>query len=87
MEKVIARLEDIIADLGFSGTSCAGTDIQLRLKEAERYCRELDMSLGEKLCRMLSEALSDGNTDSAADCLCRLSCYTQCLIGVSSGEE
>lgn len=84
MEKVIAMLEDIIADLGFSGISCAGADIIPRLKEACSYCHELNMSLGENICMMLSESLSQGNTVSAAEYLCRLSCYVHCLIEFNS---
>lgn len=83
MEGVISQLEEILADIGFSGTAFAESDVIRKLDEAIRHCRELDMKLGGSLCGSLSESLKKGDSRKSAEMLCRLSCYVQCLKGFS----
>lgn len=83
MNQLIFQLESIVNDICFSGISDSGSDIISRLVEASALCRELDMKLGEKLISELSDKLSSGNNTDTVKILCELSCYVQCLNGVS----
>lgn len=82
MDKLISLLEEIIADIAFSGTNEIRTDVLSRLNTAEKLCSELNMSVGEKLCSRLTECASEHNSEKTATVLCRLCCYTECLSGL-----
>ena len=84
MEKLIPLLEEIIADIAFSGTNEIRTDILSRLTAAEKLCRELDMSAGEKLCARLAECAAEHKPKETAVLLCRLCCYTECISGLNN---
>ncbi len=82
MDKLISLLEEIIADIAFSGTNEIRTDILSKIIAAKKLCKELNMSFGEKLCSRLTECAAEHNSEKAAVILCRLCCYTECLSGL-----
>lgn len=82
MEKIISLLEEIIADIAFSGTNEIRADILSKLTAAEKLCKELNMPTGEKLCSRLTECAAGHNSKETAVILCRLCCYTECISGI-----
>lgn len=79
MEKVITEIENLVCDLCFSGLDCAGSDLIKRLERAAALCRELNMTVGEKLCRDTADGLSAGGGRDCAKTLCALACYAESM--------
>lgn len=80
MDKLIALLERITADMVFSGTDETGTDVISCLRYAQTLCRELGASAGERLCGELETALCEKS--GAPEALCRLCCYCECISNI-----
>ena len=81
MDKLIILLEGIVSDIAFSGTNEIRSDVLEKIVSAEKICRELEMSNGEKLCAALAENASGEFPEKTAEVLCRLCCYMECISG------
>ena len=83
MDKLISELERIIDDVIFSGTNEIGADICARIEYAGKLCTELEMETGKALCARLNEYAAENNSRQAAEIICKLCCYTECLRNMS----
>ena len=79
MNRAILQIEQIIADIGFTGIGNSHSGIISAVRKAAAICRELEMELGEDLCNALEGALLENDTERAEEVFCRLCCYCECV--------
>lgn len=84
MNRIIPLIEQMIADVGFTGFSNMGSGISA-IRKAAAVCDELGMTTGERLCNALAEAVVSGDHERAAELFSRLCCYCECISGTGEG--
>lgn len=79
MNRAVSQIEQIIADIGFTGLGNAHSGIISAVRRAAALCRELEMGSGEELCNALEGALLENDAERAEAVFCRLCCYCECV--------
>lgn len=85
MDRVIPIIEQVIADVGFTGFLNLGSGISV-IEKAAAVFRELGMSTGVSLCTGLADLIRSCEYDRAAAVFARLCCYCECISGTGAAR-